>query len=148
MTTTVQVTFDCAEPHTLADWWAETLGWSVEPQDEDFIRRMVDEGHATIDETTTHHGRLVWAAGCAITSPERAPAPRILFQRVPEAKAGKNRVHLDLRPDTEDLAAFRARLVSRGATALHEGRQGPHTWVTFADPEGNEFCVVRSAAER
>jgi hypothetical protein len=141
MATAVQMTIDCAEPHALADWWADTLGWSVEAQDEGFIRRMVDEGHATVDETTTHGGRLVWAVGAAIVSPDGAPAPRILFQRVPEAKAGKNRVHLDVRPDTDDLAAFRDSLVRRGATVLHEGRQGPHTWVTFADPEGNEFCA-------
>lgn len=141
MTTTVQVTIDCADPHTLADWWAETLGWSVEPQDEAFIRRMVDEGHATIDETTTHRGRLVWAAGAAIVAPEGTAAPRILFQQVPEEKAGKNRVHLDIRPDTDDIAAYRDSLVQRGATALHEGRVGPHTWVTFTDPEGNEFCA-------
>ena len=141
MTTTVQVTIDCADPHALADWWAETLGWSVEPQDEAFIRRMVEEGHATPEETTSHHGRLVWAAGAAIVSPEGTAAPRILFQQVPEPKAGKNRVHLDIRADTDDIAAYRASLVQRGATALHEGRQGPHTWVTFTDPEGNEFCA-------
>jgi len=59
MPLTVQVAVDCREPHALADWWAETLGWTVEPQDADFIRRMVAEGHATADETTEHAGRLV-----------------------------------------------------------------------------------------
>ena len=60
---------------------------------------------------------------------------------MPEPKTVKNRLHLDLRPDGEDLDAFRDRLVERGAAILHTGQQGPHTWVTFADPEGNEFCV-------
>jgi predicted enzyme related to lactoylglutathione lyase len=50
-------------------------------------------------------------------------------------------VHLDIRKGGEDVAAIRERLVERGATVLHEGRQGPHTWVTMADPEGNEFCI-------
>ena len=54
----------------------------------------------------------------------------------------KNRIHLDLRlaPD-EDLAALHARLAERGATEVGGGQQGPHRWITYADPEGNEFCV-------
>jgi len=50
-------------------------------------------------------------------------------------------VHLDVRTGQDDVELVRARLVERGATVLHSGRQGPHTWVTMADPEGNEFCV-------
>ena len=142
MPLTVQVAVDCREQHALADWWAETLDWTVEPQDADFIRRMVAEGHATADETTEHAGRLVWRAGAAVVSPEPGPGTvRLLFQQVPEPKATKNRVHLDLRSPDQDLEALRAHLVERGATILHEGRQGPHTWVTMTDPEGNEFCV-------
>ena len=143
MALTFQVTVDCARPHDLADWWAETLGWEVEPQDEDFIRRMVAEGHATESETATHRGALVWRAGAAIGAPAGAGpgSPRVLFQEVPEPKAGKNRIHLDLRAGDEDVEAIRVRLVERGATVLHEGRQGPHTWVTMTDPEGNEFCI-------
>jgi hypothetical protein len=135
-----QVTVDAADPHTLADWWAETLGWQVEPQDEDFIRRMIAEGHATDDDTTTHEGRLVWKAGAAIVRPDGA-SPRVLFQWVPEAKTVKNRVHLDVRVGAEDVPAAKQRLLARGATYLHDGRQGPHGWVTMADPEGNEFCI-------
>ncbi len=139
----VQVVVDCAEPHSLAAWWATTLGWEVEPQDEDFIRRMVAEGHADEDETTTHDGALVWRSGCAVVSPEEGPGrPRILFQQVPEQKVTKNRVHLDLRPGPDaDVDRLRASLDERGATRVGGGRQGPHTWVTFQDPEGNEFCV-------
>jgi predicted enzyme related to lactoylglutathione lyase len=141
MAMTVQVTIDCAEPHALADWWAETLGWVVEPQDEAFIRSMVEQGFATQDETATHRGALVWRTGAALNSPEGVPGPRLLFQQVPEAKAGKNRVHLDIRHGDADVEQVRARLVARGATVLHSGSQGPHTWVTMADPEGNEFCI-------
>src|SRR3712207_6906696 len=51
-------------------WWAEVLGWQVEPQDEAFIRRMVESGAATEADTTTHRGALVWSSGAAITSPD------------------------------------------------------------------------------
>ena len=135
-----QVTLDCADPHTLADWWAETLGWEVEPSDEAFIRRMVSEGYATEADTTTHHGVLVWKEGAAI---RHAGRPRVLFQLVPEKKTVKNRMHLDLRVGPDDVDSVVRKLIARGATFLHEGRQGPHTWVTLADPEGNEFCVTR-----
>ena len=136
----LQVTFDCADPHALADWWAEALRWEVEEQDESFIRSMVEQGHATEEETTTHRGRLVWRSGAAINPPEPS-GPRVLFQQVPEDKAGKNRVHLDLRTAGDDVESERERLIDLGATALWSGRQGPHTWVTMADPEGNEFCI-------
>jgi hypothetical protein len=141
MATDFQVTIDCSDPHGLADWWAETLGWQVEPQDEAFIRRMIDAGHASEADTTTHRGALVWKEGAAITSPDPG-RPRVLFQLVPEAKSVKNRVHLDLRVGEERQEAEVARLVSRGATELSRGSQGPHRWVVLADPEGNEFCVA------
>ncbi|GAA1831267.1 VOC family protein [Luedemannella flava] len=139
-----QVTVDCSDPHVLADWWAETLGWEVEPSDEAFIRRMVDEGFATEADTKTHQGVLVWREGQAIRPPADGdvPARRVLFQTTPEAKTVKNRVHLDLRIGGDDRGEVVARLISRGATQLWEGRQGPHTWVTMTDPEGNEFCVA------
>ena len=58
-----QVVQDSADPHTQADWWAETLGWEVEPQDEAFIRRMIDQGFASEGDTTVHKGALVWKEG-------------------------------------------------------------------------------------
>ncbi|WP_084961732.1 VOC family protein [Thermoactinospora rubra] len=139
----VQIVQDCRDPHTLADWWAEALGWEVEPQDEAFIERMVAEGHASEADTTRHRGRLVWREGAAIRHPEGLErAPRVLFQLVPEGKQGKNRMHLDVRVGADKREAEVKRLVEMGASVLHEGRQGPHTWVTMADPEGNEFCVA------
>ncbi|MCU1397382.1 MAG: hypothetical protein JWN62_491 [Acidimicrobiales bacterium] len=139
-----QVVFDCRDPHALADWWAETMQWQVEPQDEAFIRSMIAQGHASDADTVVHHGALVWREGAAIhpvaeEGPDRA---RWLFQAVPEPKTVKNRVHIDIRPSaSNDPVAIRSSLVARGATVLHEGHQGPHSWVTMADPEGNEFCV-------
>ncbi len=137
-----QVVLDAADPHGLADWWAETLGWQVEPSDEDFIRRMVAEGHAGEADTTVHNGTLVWREGQAIRHPEGLErSPRVLFQLVPEDKTVKNRMHLDVRTGGGDVAGVVAGLTARGAKFLHEGRQGPHTWTTMTDPEGNEFCV-------
>ena len=150
-----QVTQDSSDPHPLADWWAEALGWEVEPSDEPFIRKMVDAGYASDDDTTTHNGVLVWKAGAAIRHPAGTDrAPRVLFQLVPEGKRDEprtdksapdrrhNRLHLDIRIGDDDRDEVVATLIARGARKLWDGRQGPHTWVTMADPEGNEFCVA------
>ncbi len=99
----VQIVVDSAAPHPLADWWAEVLGWQVEPQDEAFIRRMVDEGHASEEHTIRHRGALVWKSATAIRSSEPG-RPRILFQAVPEPKTVKNRQHLDVHVGAEQLA--------------------------------------------
>jgi hypothetical protein len=141
---TFQVTLDCADPHAQADWWAAALGWQVAPSDEAFIRRMIAEGQAGEDDTTTHNGVLVWKEGAAVVNPDPAAGtPRLYFQAVSEGKVAKNRMHLDVRIGDDDVAAVVERLTSLGAKMLHEGQQGPHTWVTLADPEGNEFCVSR-----
>jgi glyoxalase superfamily protein len=136
-----QVTIDSAAPHVLADWWAEALGWEREPSDEAFIRSMIQQGYATDDDTMLHNGELVWAEGAAINHPGGA-APRVLFQLVPEPKTVKNRVHLDVRVGPDRVDEEVDRLVGRGATVLHTGQQGPHRWVTIADPEGNELCLT------
>ncbi len=139
-----QLVIDSGDPHVLAAWWAETMGWQVEPQDAAFIRSMVEQGHASEAETRVYEGALVWREAVAIhpIAEETPDRPRWLFQAVPEAKTVKNRLHVDIRVGSDaDLVAVRASLVARGATVLHEGRRGPHAWVTFADPEGNEFCA-------
>jgi hypothetical protein len=137
----VQIVIDSSSPHELADWWAEALGWQVEPQDEAFIRRMVESGAASEADTTRHRGALVWAVGAAITSPDPG-RPRILFQRVPEPKTTKNRTHLDVHAGPERREAEVARLLALGATELWRESQGPYEWATLADPQGNEFCVT------
>jgi hypothetical protein len=137
----VQIVIDSASPHELADWWAEALGWQVEPQDESFIRRMVETGAASEADTTRHRGALVWKVGAAITSPDPG-RPRVLFQVVPERKTVKNRLHVDVRVGPEARETEVARLVALGATELWRASQGPYEWATLADPEGNEFCVT------
>lgn len=140
-----QVAVDAAQPHVLADWWADALGWDVEPSDEAFIRRMIAEGYATEADTMTHNGVLVWAEGAAIRhpgGPGSGIGGRIYFQLVPEPKTAKNRVHLDVRAGDSQIEAEQARLTATGATFLYRASQGPQSWVTMADPEGNEFCIT------
>jgi hypothetical protein len=140
MAYTFQVAVDSSDPHALADWWAQALHWDVEPSNEDFIRTMIGAGHASESDTKTHRGVLVWRAGQAINNPDGG-APRVLFQLVPEAKTVKNRMHLDIRVGEENVETEVERLTAAGARELWRGRQGPHWWVTMADPEDNEFCV-------
>jgi hypothetical protein len=75
-------------------------------------------------------------------APDRTPG--LLFTPVPEPKTTKNRLHLDFRPDDRDAEVDR--LVGLGATRIDVG-QGDSSWVVLSDPEGNEFCVLRSASE-
>jgi len=75
--------------------------------------------------------------------PEKDRLPGLLFVPVPEGKTVKNRLHLDFRPDDRDAEV--ARLLALGARHADVG-QGEQTWVVLADPEGNEFCVLRSRA--
>lgn len=135
-----QVTLDSQRPHEQARWWAEALGWVVEPSDENFIRGLVEAGHAAESDTTTFEGVLVWRAGAAIIDPDNPQRPRVLFQLVSESKQVKNRMHLDLRAG-DGREALADRLIAAGASLLHRGNQGPYEWITMADPEGNEFCL-------
>ncbi|QII00014.1 VOC family protein [Rhodococcoides fascians A21d2] len=135
-----QVVVDSANPHALAKWWAQTLGWQSEPSNEDFIREMVAAGHAREEDTTTFEGVLVWQAGAGIVDPDSPDSPRVLFQSVAEPKSVKNRLHLDIRVGDERESVV-TELEARGAAVLHRGTQGPSVWITMTDPEGNEFCV-------
>jgi hypothetical protein len=110
---------DTTDPGRLATFWQAALGWRRTFADEDEVALEPPEG-----------------------SPEHGVAPDLLFLRVPEEKAGKSRLHLDLRP--LDQAAEVARLEALGARRADVG-QGPEvTWVVLADPDGNEFCVLRA----
>jgi hypothetical protein len=144
MTYNFQVAVDCADPHVLADWWAETLGWVVESSDPVFIQKMLDEGYATDDDVSVYKGALVWKTASAIRhpdDPDRGPRRRVLFQTVPEPKTVKNRLHLDVNVGADNVEVELEKLVNRGARFLYRGQQGPEAWVTMADPEGNEFCI-------
>lgn len=137
---TFQVTIDAQNPHAQADWWAAALGWQVDAMDESIIEGLVAAGHAREEDTLRWQGRLVWSVGQAIVAPDHPDRPRVLFQRVPEDKSVKNRMHLDVRAG-DGREAKVAELIAAGATKLHDGHVGPSVWTTLADPEGNEFCV-------
>jgi hypothetical protein len=119
-------TIDCRNAYELSQWWKPVL---------DYVDIEGDPNLPGHEE-------------CMIQDPRTGH--RILFIEVPEAKAGKNRLHLDLRPreGTRDEEVARLRAYGASEVADHRGIYGPGSgWVVFADPEGNEFCVLRSEAE-
>jgi hypothetical protein len=135
-----QIAIDSADPHTLNAFWAAVLGYEIE-RDEGQIERLIAAGYAADDDVTMVDGHRAWKTGAACRDPD-GRRPRLLFQTVPEAKTVKNRVHLDVFVGDERRDAEVERLIGLGATRLWDGSQGPHSWVTMADPEANEFCVV------
>ncbi|MFD1810683.1 VOC family protein [Rhodococcus gannanensis] len=137
-----QVTVDSQRPHDQAKWWAQTLGWEVEPSDEEMIRGLVAAGRAREEDTLVYDGVLVWKVGAALRDPDHPERPRLLFQLVPEGKTVKNRMHLDVQVGDEERQAVADGLVERGAAVLHHAEQGPFRWITMTDPEGNEFCLT------
>ena len=139
----VQVVFDCHDPDALARFWATALGYRIpDPPD----------GFATWQEWLVSMGvpEGEWNSASAVEDPEGV-GPRVYFQRVPEDKVVKNRVHLDLNvgggrdvPMEErkaTLEAAAARLVSAGATMVEPRELRGEFWIVMQDPEGNEFCL-------
>ncbi|RKR90960.1 putative enzyme related to lactoylglutathione lyase [Micromonospora pisi] len=118
------ITVDCADTYTLAGFWAEALGYP-----------RSDDDHPGDPE--------------ALAQAPDGAGPSLLFIQVPEGKAVKNRLHLDLQPGDRTRDEEVVRLIGLGATQVADHRRPDGTgWVLLADPEGNEFCVERSAAER
>ncbi|MEU4294240.1 VOC family protein [Kribbella sp. NPDC026596] len=117
------ITIDAGNPYELAQFWSTVTGWPLgdgdEPGDDEVL----------------------------VVAP--APVPGMLFIAVPESKSVKNRVHIDWVPTERTRDEEVERLLSLGA-AIHEDHRRPDGpgWVTMKDPEGNEFCVERSEAER
>jgi hypothetical protein len=109
--TITNIVFDCANPAALAAFWAAALGYAINSEDPEHV----------------------W-----VYDPSRAK-PYLLFNKVPEPKTVKNRVHLDLH--TDDMDAEVERLVGLGATKLFFVDEHMQQWWVMADPEGNEFCV-------
>ncbi|WP_164704365.1 VOC family protein [Blastococcus litoris] len=117
------VTVDCSDPYELARFWSAVTGWTLSDRDRPGDDEVLVEGPP--------------------------PLPGLLFIRVPEGKTVKNRVHLDWAPTERTRDAEVERVLSLGAR-LHEDHRTPEGpgWVTLTDPEGNEFCIERSDAER
>ena len=143
MATSVQVTFDCADPDRLATFWAEALGYR---------KQDPPPGFATWPEFLAANGvpEDQWDSASAVIDPDGV-GPRIFFQKVPEPKRVKNRMHLDVNVGgghatsvaerQARVAATVDRLTALGATRLGDHERFGEHWVIMADPEGNEFCL-------
>ncbi|MBQ0914493.1 VOC family protein [Streptomyces sp. RM99] len=137
----IQVTFDCADPVRVARFWCEVLGYVAPPPPEGFA------SWEEYDRTQPAEKRGAWFA-CSDPTGE---GPRLFFQRVPEGKVVKNRVHLDVRAGTglvgeERLAALEAecaRLVALGAVHVRTlyADEENESCIVMQDVEGNEFCL-------
>lgn len=117
-------TVDCSDAYALSRWWQQVLDYVEDPEDpnlpghEECLIRSRDGGHT------------------------------LLFIEVPEPRSVKNRVHLDLRPREGTRDEELARLLELGAVEVEDLRNPDGTgWVWLADPEGNDFCILRSEAE-
>jgi hypothetical protein len=144
MATTVQITFDAADPAALAQFWAEALGYELEPPPTGF-----DSWDGFLDSRGVLPEQRNSAS--AIHDPDGV-GPRVFFQKVPEGKSVKNRVHLDLRKavgvveDERRMARLEAeceRLVGLGATRVERFERSAMGLghIVMTDPEGNEFCL-------
>ncbi|MBD3545118.1 MULTISPECIES: VOC family protein [Streptomyces] len=115
------VAIDCADPYGLARFWSEVTGCPLHPDD---------------------------VPGVTEAQVQLMEGPALYFNQVPEAKAGKNRIHLCLRPDTSREPEVE-RLLALGAALVSDRRNEDGSgWAVLADPEGNEFCVLRSTSDR
>ena len=112
-----EIIVDCQDRELVASFWAEVLGWPL---------RRDDDGDCWLSSTGDQSG----------------PEPVLLFQTVPEPKSVKNRIHLDVNPTGCDQDEELERLLGLGARRVDVGQQDV-TWVVLADPEGNEFCLLR-----
>ncbi|WKD34856.1 VOC family protein [Streptomyces xanthophaeus] len=115
------ITVDCSDAYSLGQFWAAVLDGSLADDD------LPGDPEALV----------------------RAPGSTLLFVTVPDAKSVKNRMHVDLEPQDRTRDEEVERILALGAAVVGDHRRPDGTgWVTLADPEGNEFCVERSAAER
>ena len=118
------LTVDAHDAYAQSVWWSQVLDYAEDPDDPN------EPGHEE----------------CMIFSPDGAN--RLLFIDVPDTKQVKNRLHLDLRPTEGSRDDELARLLELGATEVDDRRlTDGRGWVVLADPEGNEFCILRSVAE-
>ncbi|MGZ4491247.1 MAG: VOC family protein [Nocardioidaceae bacterium] len=113
------IAIDAVQPRVVADFWCSALGWQVLEEDD----------------------------GVTSIGPPDGSWPGIDVVPVPENKAVKNRLHLDLRADGSSFDDELDRLLSLGATRADVGQPDDVTWVVLADPEGNEFCLLRRTVQ-
>lgn len=142
MSVQVQVTFDCADPARMAEFWAHALGYKLQdpPEGWDSWEAWASDQGIPEDDFNSMS---------SVVDPD-GKGPRLLFQRVPEGKSAKNRMHLDLNVGIprDDAQASRtrvkeaaARLEGLGAAKLREAEERGEFWIVMQDIEGNEFCL-------
>ena len=111
-----ELCIDCRDAPALAEFWCEVLGYRItDDADEGLVEISGDE-----------------------------PGPTLLFAEVPEPKAVKNRIHIDVNPRDREQAEEVERILALGARRIDVGQGDDASWVVLADPEGNEFCVLRT----
>jgi hypothetical protein len=114
-----ELSIDSAQPRAIAEWWAEVLGYEIASSTDEYI------------EIKSASGSL----------------PTLGFAKVPDPKSVKNRLHIDLSPTDRDQGEELERLLSLGARRIDVGQGEDVSWVVLADPEGNEFCLLRTRIE-
>ena len=115
-----QVAIDAEQPQVIAEFWCAVLGWVVHDIEDD----------------------IVWCIG-----PADGGWPGIDVGPTPDAKSGKNRLHLDLRADGVSTEEELERLLALGARKVDIGQDADVSWTVLADPEGNEFCLLKSTVQ-
>jgi hypothetical protein len=123
------IVIDARHPAGLARFWATVLGYQVRPYEQDDVEFLTSIGRTPESDPAV-----------AIDPPDGVGGPSVFFNEVPEVKAVKNRVHLDVWLPGPDVGP----LVGLGATVLREPDEDIDWWVV-ADPEGNEFCAFPAA---
>jgi len=118
-----ELAIDCADPGGLARFWCSVLDYEVQDEDDG----LVTIGSPLLAEGTNQRGPV---------------PPALTFAHVPEGKTVKNRLHLDVSPTDRGQDEEVRRLLGLGARHADVGQTGEESWVTLADPEGNEFCVL------
>ena len=114
-----EIVFDCADPERVAAFWGQVLGWRPQPDSEGYV----------------------WMSA---SGDEDERDMVLIFQKVPEPKQVKNRVHLDVSPSGADQEEELQRLLALGARHTDVGQDPGSSWIVLADPEGNEFCLLRT----
>ena len=118
-----ELVLDCADPEGLSRWWCRVLDWvELDRETDDSIEIGPAEGFG-------------------------GPAPTLVFNRSADPRRGKLPLHLDVNPTDRSLDAAIERLLELGARPVEVGQTGEESWHVLADPEGNEFCVLRRRVE-
>jgi len=133
MAHSIQITVDAADPRTLGAFWCEVLGYIEQPPPPGFESWEDALDSMGIDRSDPNRA-------FAIVDPDGV-GPRMFFLKVPEGKTAKNRMHLDIHTEPDQLRSRAAELTELGAEVIAEHDEPEGRWITLLDPEGNEFCL-------